>query len=76
MARLLVAKTQFEGYTQLESADAEVLALVKDGVGVQQLAAGEAGEVVLDHTSFYADSGGQVGDVGALYSEDGNVVVA
>jgi alanyl-tRNA synthetase len=69
-------KTQFEGYAQLESADAEVLALVKEGVGVQQLAAGEAGEVVLDHTSFYADSGGQVGDVGALYSEDGNVVVA
>ncbi len=69
-------KTSFEGYTQLESADAEVLALVKDGVGVQQLAPGESGEVVLDHTSFYADSGGQVGDVGWLYSEDGNVVVA
>jgi alanyl-tRNA synthetase len=69
-------KTQFEGYTQLESGDAEVLALVKDSVGVQQLAAGETGEVVLDHTSFYADSGGQVGDVGWLYSEDGNIVVA
>ena len=34
------------------------------------------GEVVLDATSFYADSGGQVGDMGWLYSGDHNVVVA
>ena len=49
---------------------------MKDGVGVQELKAGEAGEVVLDATSFYADSGGQVGDVGWLYSGDHNTVVA
>jgi alanyl-tRNA synthetase len=55
---------------------ATVLALVKDGVGVAELRAGEAGEVVLDATSFYADSGGQVGDVGWLYSGDHNTVVA
>jgi alanyl-tRNA synthetase len=53
-----------------------VLALVKDGVGVPELKAGDAGEVVLDATSFYADSGGQVGDVGWLYSGDHNSVVA
>ena len=53
-----------------------MLALVKDGVGVQEVKAGESAEVVLDHTSFYADSGGQVGDHGWLYSEDGNVIVA
>ena len=53
-----------------------MLALVKDGVGVQELKAGETGEVVLDATSFYADSGGQVGDVGWLYSGDHNTVVA
>ncbi len=69
-------KTEFEGYSALRVDGARVLALVRDGVGVQELAAGEAGEVVLDATSFYADSGGQVGDVGWLYSADHNTVVA
>jgi alanyl-tRNA synthetase len=69
-------KTVFEGYRQLVSTHCEVLALVKDGLGAQDVKAGESAEVVLDHTSFYADSGGQVGDHGWLYSEDGNVVVA
>jgi alanyl-tRNA synthetase len=69
-------KTEFEGYSALRVEGAKVLALVKDGVGVQELRAGEAGEVVLDATSFYADSGGQVGDVGWLYADDHNTVVA
>ncbi len=71
-----LAKTVFEGYERLGSMDCEVLALVKDGVGVAAAEAGEAVEVVLDHTSFYADSGGQVGDTGRLMSTDGNVTVA
>ncbi len=71
-----LAKTEFEGYTALRVDGAKVLALVRDGVGVPELRAGEAGEVVLDATSFYADSGGQVGDVGWLYSGDHNTVVA
>jgi alanyl-tRNA synthetase len=53
-----------------------VLALVKDGVGVPELKGGETGEVVLEATSFYADSGGQVGDTGWLYSGDHNLIVA
>jgi alanyl-tRNA synthetase len=69
-------KTEFEGYTALRVDGARVLALVKDGIGVPELKAGELGEVVLDATSFYADSGGQVGDVGWLYSADHNSVVA
>ncbi|HET9086268.1 MAG TPA: alanine--tRNA ligase [Acidobacteriaceae bacterium] len=69
-------KTIFEGYRQLESTQCEVLALVKDGLGVQEIKTGDSAEVVLDHTSFYADSGGQVGDHGWLYSADGNVIVA
>jgi alanyl-tRNA synthetase len=71
-----LAKTEFEGYSALRVDGARVLALVKDGVGVPELKGGELGEVVLDATSFYADSGGQVGDVGWLYSEDHNSVVA
>ena len=55
---------------------ARVLALVKDGVGIQELQPGETGEVVLDATSFYADSGGQVGDVGWLYAADHQTAVA
>jgi alanyl-tRNA synthetase len=69
-------KTDFEGYRQLSVQGAEVLAIVKDGAGVQQAAAGDEVDVVLDHTSFYADSGGQVGDTGWLYSDDHNTVVA
>jgi alanyl-tRNA synthetase len=71
-----LAKTEFAGYTALRVDGARVLALVKDGVGVPELKAGETGEVVLDATSFYADSGGQVGDLGWLYSGDHNAVVA
>jgi alanyl-tRNA synthetase len=71
-----LAKTEFEGYSALRVDGAKVLALVKDGVGVPELKAGESGEVVLDATSFYADSGGQVGDMGWLYSADHNSVVA
>ena len=69
-------KTLFEGYRQLTSQHCEVLAIVKDGVGVPQALAGESVEIVLDHTSFYADSGGQIGDHGWLYSDDHNVMLA
>ena len=69
-------KTGFEGYQQLRVDGAEVLAIIKDGQGVASANPGDAVEVVLDHTSFYADSGGQVGDIGWLYSDDHNSVVA
>ncbi len=69
-------KTAFEGYRQLVSTDCEVLAIVKNGVGVPAAKAGEEVQVVLDHTSFYGDSGGQTGDTGFLLAPDGNSVVA
>jgi alanyl-tRNA synthetase len=71
-----LAKTEFAGYSALRVDGARVLALVKDGVGVAELRAGDAGEVVLDATSFYADSGGQVGDVGWLMGAGHATVVA
>ena len=73
-------RTQFEGYKQTLSTGCEVLAIIKaqngTGVGAQELKPGERGEIVLDHTPFYADAGGQVGDVGWLYADDHNTVVA
>jgi alanyl-tRNA synthetase len=71
-----LAKTEFEGYSALRVDGARVLALVKDGQGVQTLNPGDQGEVVLDATSFYADSGGQIGDTGVLYASDHHTVVA
>ncbi len=71
-----LAKTTFEGYTALTSTHCEVLALVKDGIGVSSAQPGDSVEIVLDHTSFYADSGGQQGDHGVLLSDDHNAVVA
>ncbi len=69
-------KSTFEGYRQTRSENCEVLAIIKNGQGAQELKAGEEGEVILDHTPFYAESGGQVGDRGWLYSDDHNTVVA
>ncbi|MGC2404329.1 MAG: alanine--tRNA ligase [Acidobacteriaceae bacterium] len=69
-------RTIFEGYRRLSSQNCEVLAIVKDGAGVPRAEAGDSVEVVLDHTSFYADSGGQVGDTGWFYSDDHNMLVA
>jgi len=69
-------KSVFEGYRQTRSDGCEVLAIIHNGQGTQELKAGESGEVILDHTPFYADSGGQVGDKGWFYSDDHNTVVA
>jgi alanyl-tRNA synthetase len=69
-------KSNFEGYRETRSDSCEVLAIIKGNQGAQELKPGESGEIILDHTPFYAESGGQVGDRGWLYSDDHNTVVA
>ncbi len=64
----LDGQTDFTGYQQLEGSS-KIVALLKDGVSVNSLSAGEQGVVVLDQTPFYAESGGQAGDSGYLRAE-------
>jgi len=63
-----VSKTVFTGYETLEGA-AEVLAIIKGDLAVNEAREGDEVEIVLDRTPFYAESGGQVGDKGELLGE-------
>ena len=59
-------ETKFSGYQKLSLKEARILKIIKAGEGVRSVGAGEACEIVLDKTSFYAESGGQVGDQGRI----------
>ncbi|MGN6881605.1 alanine--tRNA ligase [Neisseria sp. P0019.S003] len=59
--------TEFKGYSKRQT-ESKVLALYKDGEQVNELNEGDEGAIVIDFTPFYAESGGQVGDVGYIFA--------
>ena len=59
--------TEFKGYSERQT-ESKVLALYKDGEPVNELNEGDEGAIVIDFTPFYAESGGQVGDVGYIFA--------
>ena len=65
-----IAKPEFLGYTQLAT-PARILALIGEGRRLTEAAQGQVVEVILDRTPAYAESGGQMGDTGALMAREG-----
>jgi alanyl-tRNA synthetase len=70
-----VDATEFIGYID-EAGTGRILSIVREGEVVESAEAGQEVEVFLDRTPFYAESGGQVGDIGTIATETGEIRVA
>ena len=70
----LFKKTVFNGYNSLLS-EAEIKGIFLDSTLVKQASEGQKVVIVLDKTTFYGESGGQVGDIGTIFSKDVEVLV-
>ncbi|MBO6978137.1 MAG: alanine--tRNA ligase [Prochlorococcus marinus XMU1428] len=70
----LFNKTVFNGYHSLLS-EAEIKGIFLDSTLVKQASEGQKVLIVLDQTTFYGESGGQVGDIGTIFSKDVEVLV-
>jgi alanyl-tRNA synthetase len=68
-------KSEFKGYETTTVENSQIVSLIKGDDEVRSLNEGDEGEVVLNHTPFYAESGGQVGDVGVFIGEGAYAVV-
>ena len=66
--------TEFCGYSESEN-DALVMAVYCDGVAMDSVSVGDRVAVILDRTAFYAESGGQVGDVGTISKDGAEIIV-
>ncbi len=62
--------TEFTGYTS-DSGEGQVVAIVKDGARIESAKAGDKVAIITNQTPFYGESGGQMGDSGAITNEDG-----
>ena len=68
-----VGATEFTGYNAV-TGEAQVVALVRDGREVSEVGAGHSATIITNQTPFYAESGGQQGDVGRIYNNDGLMI--
>jgi len=75
LSRRTDTRSEFKGYETTSVEESKIVALLKGDDEVQSLSEGEEGEAVLNHTPFYAESGGQVGDTGVFVGENARAEV-